>query len=70
VHVHIVSSDKEGAVLDNIKRKQNQHNEMSEKMIKLMRDLTLKQIDSTRATKTEYNPEHNMTIPAWLVSEE
>lgn len=70
VHVHIVSSDKEGAVLDNIKRKQKQHDEMSEKMVKLMRELTLKQIDSTIQNKTEYNPKTNITIPAWLVSEE
>lgn len=70
VHVHIVASDKEGAVLDNIKRKQKQHNEMSEKMVSLMRELTMKQIDSACKVKTKYNPKLEMTTPAWLVSEE
>jgi len=69
VHVHIVASDREGAVLDNIKRKQKQHDEMSEKMVSLMRDLTMKQIDSACEIKTKYNPELEMTIPKWLVSD-
>lgn len=70
VHVHIVSSDKEGAVLDNIKRKQKQHDDMSEKMVALMRELTLKQIDSKVSSKAKYNPTLDMTTPEWLISEE
>jgi superfamily II DNA or RNA helicase len=69
VHVYIISSDKEGAVLDNIKRKQKQHDEMSEQMVSHMRSLTLKQIDSAVNVKTEYNPEVEMKTPEWLISE-
>lgn len=69
VTVVLVSSEAEGAVMDNIKRKQKQHDEMSERMVKHMRTLTLKQIDKAVSTKTEYNPDKTMTIPNWLVEE-
>lgn len=69
VHVHIISSEREGAVLDNIKKKQKQHDELSEKMVGLMRDLTLKQIGIVTPDKTEYNPDCEMKTPEWLKSE-
>lgn len=70
VTVVLVSSDAEGAVLSNIKRKQKQHDEISSRMVKYMRELTLKQIDKAVAVKTEYNPSMIMTIPSWLKEDE
>ena len=69
VTVVLVSSEAEGAVMENIKRKQKQHDEMSERMVKHMRTLTLKQISSAKATKTDYNPSVEMKTPEWLKSE-
>ena len=70
VTVVLVSSEGEGAVLENIRRKQLQHEEMSERMVEHMRELTIKQIDKASSIKTEYNPTLNIIIPNWLVSEE
>jgi len=39
VQVHIFSSETEGQILENIKRKESQHHELSESMIEHMRDI-------------------------------
>lgn len=69
VHVHVVISDREGAVADNIKRKQDQHNNMSDQMVKYMRELTKKQIGVASRDFTEYNPQLEMNTPLWLKEE-
>lgn len=66
VEVHIVVSDREGAVLDNIKRKQQQHDQMSFEMSSIMRDLTISQIKGATINKTDYLPQEKMTIPSFL----
>jgi hypothetical protein len=66
VEVHIVVSDREGAVLDNIKRKQQQHDQMSFEMSTIMRDLTISQIKGAIINKTDYLPQEPMTKPSFL----
>lgn len=66
VDVHIVISDREGAVLDNIKRKQEQHEQMSWEMSTIMRDLTISQIKGATINKADYLPQEAMTIPNFL----
>lgn len=66
VEVHIVISDREGAVLDNIKRKQEQHEQMSKEMVKIMRDLTIAEVRGITVEKAEYNPKKNIQLPKFL----
>jgi Superfamily II DNA/RNA helicases, SNF2 family len=63
VDVHVVISDREGAVLDNIKRKQAQHDQMSAEMMNIMRDLTIAEIKGATVEKSEYIPIEKMIKP-------
>ena len=56
VNVHIITADTEGAVLENILRKQSQNDEMAREMALIMRDYTLAQIQGAQANKTYYAP--------------
>lgn len=66
VDVYIILSEKERNVLDNIKRKQKQMDEMQKQMTALMRDVTLAEIRHTTRITTEYLPTKEMRIPAWI----
>jgi len=66
VTVHIVSSDREGAVLDNIRRKEWQNKEMGEQMVRLMKKFTLAEIKGAEVEKTDYKPIIEMKIPSFL----
>ena len=65
VHVHIVTADTEGAVLENIRRKQSQHDQMSREMALTMRDFTLAEIKGASLEKTDYTPSQPIKLPAW-----
>lgn len=67
VDVHIVSADVEGAVLDNIKRKESQQRELKAEMIEIMRGKTLVELGKAQPEKTEYLTNQSMEIPAWVV---
>lgn len=67
VHVHIVSADTEGAVIDNIKRKDDQNNHLGAMMVEHMKSAMDKEIFNASTTKTEYNPKMKMEIPEWLM---
>lgn len=54
VHVYMVSADSEGAVLENIKRKEAQAQEMSEQMIEHMRDFCKREVTQLKKEKTAY----------------
>lgn len=66
VHCHIVSADVEGAVVDNIKRKDAQHEELSASMMEHMRDFMRQEVLGATAEKTDYIPVVEMIIPDWL----
>lgn len=66
VHVHIVSADSEGAVVANIKRKEQQHEETAKEMIKAVGEFTSKQLGKSFQQKTEYKPTQKMRIPSWM----
>jgi len=66
VDVHVFLSDREVAVLDNIKRKETQHYQMSSAMVSHMKDAMHREIFSAKSEKTEYAPANNMRIPTWL----
>lgn len=66
VDVHIVISDREGAVLDNIKRKQAQHDQMSAEMCKIMRDYTVAEIKGATLEKADYLPSQKINMPSFI----
>lgn len=66
VNVHIIISEKERNVLENIKRKQRQMDEMQANMISLMRDVTMSQIRRTTRITTDYKPLERMELPVWI----
>jgi len=66
VSVHIVSADTEGAVLCNIKRKDQQNEEMKKAMGETMRAWTLSEIRGLTVEKTEYTPTKTINMPSFL----
>jgi len=66
VHVHVVSADTEGAVVENIRRKDAQHEELSAAMMAHMRTLTQKSVLGASVEKTDYCPSMPMAVPSWL----
>ena len=68
VNVHIITAETEGAVKENIDRKQTQADEMAEKMISKMREITRSQIFGATSNTETYNPTMPMIIPAWIIA--
>jgi hypothetical protein len=66
VGVHIITADTEGAVKDNIKRKQGQANVMADEMVTHMMEITKKQIQGASSGTEAYRPSMPITIPAWI----
>jgi len=66
VHCHIVSADVEGAVVENIRRKDAQHRELKSEMDNLFSGYMQKQIFGATIEKTDYCPCVEMIIPRWL----
>lgn len=54
VNVHLFLSEQEMPILDNIKRKEQQHNEMSSRMVEHMKEFMKKEIFGVTQDKTEY----------------
>lgn len=67
VHVHIVSADTEGAVVENIRRKDQQNNVLGQKMVEHMKTMMDIEIFSAATTKTEYNANQKMELPQWVM---
>jgi hypothetical protein len=69
VDVYVIISSLEGAVLQNIKRKEADAEKMQQSLIEHMADLTKTQLTTSQARqKVEYNAEQIMQLPAWLIS--
>lgn len=66
VKVHMISADLEGATLENLKRKENQNEEMSNEMVKLMQEFTTREITATTNERIAYTPDVAMEIPQWV----
>lgn len=67
VHVHVISADTEGAVIENIQRKDKQNNVLGARMVDHMKTMMDKDIFAAATTKTEYNAQQTMEIPKWLM---
>lgn len=66
VDVHFVISDRDGAILENIKRKQVEFDRLAEGMIAAMGDLTKAELGQSKRESMDYNPQVPMRIPDWL----
>lgn len=66
VEVHLVTSNLEGAVKENIERKEEQSRVMSDSMIAKMREFNERNVASLKTEKTEYNPTIKFHKPAFL----
>lgn len=67
VNVHIVTSTAEGAVRENIERKERQRADMTAEMVWHTKEILRKEIRGTTRDVIEYNPQVEMKIPAWLI---
>lgn len=66
VDVHVISSDVEGAVVENIQRKEAEFNIMLQSMISATQEITKENIQATRRDSGIYVPNVKMNLPAWL----
>lgn len=66
VYVHIVIGEREGNVLETIKRKEKQMADMFAGMVAHMRELMKNELTHTHRKSTPYNPEIEMILPNFL----
>lgn len=69
VNAHLIISDREGSVLDNIKRKESDFEAMIDGMIQFTSSINKSNIKSASVEKTEYNPKVKMILPAFLTNQ-
>lgn len=69
VEVHIVATDVEIAVIENIERKEAEAQKMAREMVATMRDLTMDAIRGATRKTTAYEPTIEIELPSWLESE-
>lgn len=65
VNVHIIISQREGCVRDNIYRKEADAKKMQQKMIELTKEITKKELTSTSRITTPYEANIDMILPQW-----
>jgi hypothetical protein len=66
VHSHIISAESLGAIKQNVERKERQMEEMQASMVEHMVGMMQKQVSAAAVEKTEYDPQHEMMLPAWV----
>lgn len=68
VHAHLIYSESEKAVIDNLERKEQQYNEMMEQMVAHMKTAMIKEIRGSETEVMEYDANQDMIIPDWLIA--
>ncbi|WP_333664755.1 helicase-related protein [Desulfobacter postgatei] len=68
VNVHIILSEKEGNVLQNIREKEARAEQMQQQMIKHMADFSVQEVQNTTKQTIEYLPVKKMEVPEWLLT--
>lgn len=66
VDVRIITADTEGAVVENIQRKEKQFEEMLRGMIAVTQNITKDNIKATTRQAKTYEPQERMELPEWL----
>jgi superfamily II DNA or RNA helicase len=70
VHIHLVSSELEGAVLENVKRKMREAEELAAETKKYVSDYVRSSVTGLTRETIAYNPTCEFEWPAWLKTEE
>lgn len=65
VNVHIVISAKEGCVKENIERKTQDARKMQHAMIEYTKEITKKELQTTKRITTPYDPKQMIRLPEW-----
>lgn len=66
VYVYVIYTSAEGAVKDNLDRKQIQSDVMADQMISHMREFTRREVIGTQKDRTDYMPEVKLSLPSWI----
>lgn len=66
VNAHVVISDREIAVLDNIRRKKTQDEHMRAEMQSIMGEFLMEELRNTSVRKTPYAPQQQIKLPGFL----
>ena len=66
VHVHIITASTEGAVLDNVKRKERDAEEMAANLVSHMADITTSELKGTSRTMNDYE-EKTVSEGDWTI---
>lgn len=66
VNAYVITSEREGAIVDNIKRKETDTERMIDMMVRYTKELTKREIRSTGREETKYRPSQKMKLPDWL----
>jgi hypothetical protein len=66
VNAYIITSDMEGNVVSNIKRKEEQAMKMINEMVVHTKNIVKENIKSTKQETTSYKPVERMEIPSWM----
>lgn len=66
VNVHLIISDRDGEVLNSIKRKQMESDRLTEGMVAEMAEFSRAEFVEASRTVTEYKPQKRMDLPSWM----
>lgn len=66
VNVYVITSEAEENVLNNIKKKQENHEMMSKAMMKLLSVISREKLYSLKYNRTNYRPQEEIKMPKWL----
>ena len=66
VDVHFVAASTEGAVLENLKRKEYDADHMGAQMVANMSDISIGNVNKSSRNIDAYNPTINFNLPTWI----
>jgi hypothetical protein len=67
VNVHAILSDLEGAVIANVKRKEEDASRMFDELVQHMKELSTENVRGVKSQIETYHATERMEIPSWLV---
>lgn len=70
INVYVIISRRELSVLNNIKKKQEQHDKMSYEMVERTSEILKNEIRSTTKITEDYTADLSVVLPVWLKTEE
>lgn len=70
VNVYVIISRRELSVLNNIKKKQEQHDKLSYEMVERTSEILKNEIHSTTKITEDYTADLSVVLPIWLKTEE